>query len=138
MIPITEVNDPVFSGKMMGDGFAVIPETGTISSPCDGEIVNIFKTKHAIIIRSTDGLEIIIHVGLDTVQLKGEGFEVVVDEGQQVKAGELLLKVDLDHIKSQGKETVTPVVITNMDIVKSLEVISGTVEEGKDALSYQV
>jgi glucose PTS system EIICBA or EIICB component len=112
--PITEVPDQVFSGKMMGDGFAILPSEGTIASPVDGKIVNVFPTKHAIGIMSDEGREILIHVGIDTVNLKGEGFETLVSEGEHVKAGQPLLKVDLDFLKEKVPSIITPIVFTNL------------------------
>ncbi|MEW4226315.1 glucose-specific PTS transporter subunit IIBC [Rossellomorea marisflavi] len=111
---ITEVPDQVFSGKMMGDGFAILPEEGMIVSPVDGKIVNVFPTKHALGIESKGGREILIHVGIDTVKLQGEGFEALVKEGDQVEAGQPLLKVDLDFIKANAPSIITPVVFTNL------------------------
>ncbi|MEW4309514.1 glucose-specific PTS transporter subunit IIBC [Rossellomorea marisflavi] len=111
---ITEVPDQVFSGKMMGDGFAILPEEGMIVSPVDGEIVNVFPTKHALGIESKGGREILIHVGIDTVKLQGEGFEALVKEGDQVEAGQPLLKVDLDFIKANAPSIITPIVFTNL------------------------
>ncbi|MBU8880361.1 PTS glucose transporter subunit IIA [Bacillus sp. FJAT-29790] len=113
IIPITEVEDPVFSEKMMGDGFAIIPANGSVVSPVDGEIMNVFPTKHAIGIKSKTGYEILIHVGLETVNLKGEGFTVLVNEGEQVSKGKEILKFDLDYIRKSAPSTVTPVVFTN-------------------------
>ena len=112
--PITEVPDAVFSGKMMGDGFAIVPSEGTIVSPVDGKIVNLFPTKHAIGILSDSGREILIHVGIDTVNLKGQGFETLVSENDTVKKGQPLLKVDLDYIKEHATSIVTPIVFTNL------------------------
>ena len=111
---ITEVPDQVFSGKMMGDGFAILPEEGMIVSPVDGKIVNVFPTKHALGIESKGGREILIHVGIDTVKLQGEGFEALVKEGDQVEAGQPLLKVDLDFIKANAPSIITPIVFTNL------------------------
>ena len=111
---ITEVPDQVFSGKMMGDGFAILPEEGMIVSPVDGKIVNVFPTKHALGIESKGGREILIHVGIDTVKLQGEGFESLVKEGDQVEAGQPLLKVDLDFIKANAPSIITPIVFTNL------------------------
>lgn len=111
---ITEVPDQVFSGKMMGDGFAILPEEGMIVSPVDGKIVNVFPTKHALGIESKGGREILIHVGIDTVKLQGEGFESLVKEGDQVEAGQPLLKVDLDFIKANSPSIITPIVFTNL------------------------
>jgi glucose PTS system EIICBA or EIICB component len=112
--PITEVPDQVFAGKMMGDGFAIIPSEGTVVSPVNGKIVNLFPTKHAIGILSDTGREILIHVGIDTVNLKGQGFETLVSENDIVEQGQPLLKVDLNYIKEHATSTITPIVFTNL------------------------
>jgi glucose PTS system EIICBA or EIICB component len=112
--PITEVPDQVFAGKMMGDGFAIVPVEGTIVSPVNGKIVNLFPTKHAIGILSDTGREILIHVGIDTVNLKGQGFETLVAENDVVEQGQPLLKVDLDYIKEHATSIITPIVFTNL------------------------
>lgn len=112
--PITEVPDAVFSGKMMGDGFAIVPAEGIVVSPVDGKIVNLFPTKHAIGLLSDSRREILIHFGIDTVNLKGEGFEALVSENDRVQKGQPLLKVDLEHIKNNAKSTITPIVFTNL------------------------
>jgi glucose PTS system EIICBA or EIICB component len=112
--PITEVPDQVFSGKMMGDGFAIVPTDGMVVSPVDGKIVNLFPTKHALGILSDNGLEILIHVGIDTVNLKGQGFETLVSENERIEKGQPLLKVDLDYIKEHAASTITPIVFTNL------------------------
>ncbi|MGM0904151.1 MAG: glucose-specific PTS transporter subunit IIBC [Bacillota bacterium] len=112
--PITDVPDAVFSGKMMGDGFAIIPSEGVVVSPVDGKIVNLFPTKHALGILSDTGREILIHVGIDTVNLKGEGFETLVGENDKVEKGQPLLKVDLDFIKKNATSIITPIVFTNL------------------------
>ncbi|KOP78248.1 glucose-specific PTS transporter subunit IIBC [Cytobacillus solani] len=114
VMPITEVPDAVFSEKMMGDGFAILPSEGTIVSPVDGKIINLFPTKHAIGILSDSGREILIHIGIDSVKLKGEGFEVSVQENEYVKAGQPLLKVDLDFVKNHTPSIITPIVFTNL------------------------
>jgi glucose PTS system EIICBA or EIICB component len=111
---ITEVPDQVFAGKMMGDGFAIVPSEGLVASPVDGKIVNLFPTKHAIGILSDGGREILIHVGIDTVNLKGQGFETLVSENERVVKGQPLLKVDLDYIKEHATSTITPIVFTNL------------------------
>lgn len=112
--PITEVPDQVFAGKMMGDGFAIVPSEGTVVSPVDGKIVNLFPTKHAIGILSDNGREILIHVGIDTVNLKGQGFETLVTENARVEKGQPILKVDLGYIKEHAASTITPIVFTNL------------------------
>ncbi|KUP04368.1 PTS system glucose-specific transporter subunit IICBA [Bacillus coahuilensis m2-6] len=114
LVSITEVPDQVFSGKMMGDGFAIVPAEGTIASPVNGKIVNVFPTKHAIGIESDAGREILIHVGIDTVKLGGEGFEALVAEGDIVEAGQPVLNVDLDYVKANAPSIMTPVVFTNL------------------------
>ncbi len=114
LVPITEVPDQVFAGKMMGDGFAIEPAEGTVVSPVNGEIINAFPTKHAIGILSEGGKEILIHFGIDTVKLNGEGFELLVSQGDKVKQGQPLLKVDLDFVKANAPSITTPVVFTNL------------------------
>lgn len=117
---ITEAKDEVFSSKMMGDGFAVEPESEEIVAPCDGRIALLAGTLHAVAIEK-DGVQLLIHVGLDTVELQGKGFEAKVAEGDQVKKGDVLLHFDRAYIESQGKPLTTMLVITNMDEkVKSL------------------
>jgi N-acetylglucosamine PTS system EIICBA or EIICB component len=114
IIPLNEVPDQVFSQKMMGDGFGIIPTNGSVVSPVDGEIINVFPTKHAIGIKSKQGYEILIHIGLDTVKLKGEGFSVHVKEGEKVSKGQEILKFDLEDIKKSVPSIVTPVIFTNL------------------------
>ncbi len=130
IISITEVPDQVFSGKMMGDGFAIIPSEGTVVSPVDGEIVNVFPTKHAIGILSKGGKEILIHIGIDTVKLNGEGFEVLVAQGDKVTKGQQLVKVDLHFIRENAPSTITPVVFTNLSEGQEV-VIEKTGKQGK-------
>lgn len=114
ILPITEVPDQVFSGKMMGDGFAIEPAEGLVVSPVNGKIINIFPTKHAIGIESDSGKEILIHFGIDTVKLKGEGFESFISEGDRVTIGQKLLKVDLNFVKVNAPSIITPIVFTNL------------------------
>ncbi len=121
IVNIEEVPDPTFAQKMMGDGIAIEPTEGVVVSPVDGEIVQFFHTKHAIGIQSESGAEILIHVGLETVSMNGEGFEGHVNVGDKVKAGDKLLSFDLDLIKEKAASTVTPIVITNGDAVESLD-----------------
>ncbi|MFG6117490.1 glucose-specific PTS transporter subunit IIBC [Halobacillus sp. MO56] len=114
IMPITEVPDQVFSGKMMGDGFAIKPSDGKVVSPVNGKILNVFPTKHAIGIQAENGTEILIHIGIDTVKLKGEGFEAMIKEGDEVKQGQELMKVDFDYVKEHATSTITPVIFTNL------------------------
>jgi N-acetylglucosamine PTS system EIICBA or EIICB component len=111
---ITEVPDQVFSGKLMGDGFAILPTDGTVVSPVNGEVVNIFPTKHALGLVAEDGTEVLIHFGIDTVKLKGEGFESFVAQGDKVTQGQPLIKVDLAYVGANAPSLMTPVVFTNL------------------------
>ena len=122
VVNIEDVKDPVFSQKMMGDGFAVEPDNGNIVSPVTGKVASIFPTKHAIGLETDNGLEVLVHIGLDTVSLEGKPFEVKVTEGQTVAAGDLLVEADLATIREAGRETTTVVVFTNPDAIKSVKV----------------
>ncbi|MFP3885172.1 PTS glucose transporter subunit IIA [Priestia filamentosa] len=110
---LENVPDPVFSQKMMGEGFAIEPTNGEVVAPIDGEIIQLFHTKHAIGLKTENGTEIIIHVGLETVAMEGDGFTAHVKEGSKVKKGDKLLTVDLEKVREKAKSTVTPVVVTN-------------------------
>ncbi len=125
VVPITDVSDEVFSQKMMGDGFAVLPTTGEIFAPVAGTILNIFPTKHAMGIQTTSGVEVLLHMGIDTVSLKGEPFELYVEDGQQVARGQLIAKVDLEMIQAAGRHTDMIVVFTNPDNIASLTIEAG-------------
>ncbi|XQY93222.1 glucose-specific PTS transporter subunit IIBC [Metabacillus sp. HB246100] len=131
--PITEVPDQVFSGKMMGDGFAILPTEGTIVSPVNGKILNVFPTKHAIGIQSEGGKEILIHVGIDTVNLKGEGFETFVQEGDVVEQGQKLLEVDLDFVKKNAPSIMTPIVFTNLKEGQTVKLQANNQVNAKDS-----
>ena len=122
VINIEDVKDPVFSQKMMGDGFAVEPENGKIVSPVAGKVTSIFPTKHALGLVTDNGLEVLVHIGLDTVSLEGKPFDVKVTEGQTVAAGDLLVEANLDAIREAGRATSTVVVFTNADAIKSVKV----------------
>ncbi|WP_394219635.1 glucose-specific PTS transporter subunit IIBC [Halobacillus trueperi] len=122
IMPITEVPDQVFSGKMMGDGFAIEPEDGNIVSPINGKVLNVFPTKHAIGLEAENGMEILIHIGIDTVGLKGEGFTAKISEGDEVKQGQALMEVDLDFVKENAPSIVTPIVFTNLQEGQSVNI----------------
>lgn len=114
IIPLEKVNDPVFSEKSMGDGFAVKFSEGNVYSPVDGEIILTFPTKHAIGIKSDDRNEILVHIGLDTVTLNGEGFDLKVEVGQRVQKGDLLVEVKHEFFKDKGIDMTSPIIITNL------------------------
>ncbi|TWT06310.1 PTS glucose transporter subunit IICBA [Planococcus sp. CPCC 101016] len=115
LLPISEVPDQVFSGKMVGDGFAIKPTEGKVFSPVNGKVVTVFPTKHAIGIAADNGTEILIHIGIDTVHLKGEGFTSHIEQGDLVEQGQLLMEMDLDYIAEHAASIITPVVFTNLE-----------------------
>lgn len=134
LIDITQVDDVTFAEKYLGDGVAIRPTNGNVVAPVDGKIIQVFHTKHALGIESK-GVELLIHIGINTVELKGEGFEVYVEEGDKVKAGDLLVKVDLDLVREKGYQTDTAIVVTNMDDIKSInKKENGLVASGKDSI----
>lgn len=113
-VPLSQVNDPVFRDKIVGDGVAVLPSKGRVVAPADGTVAMLFETKHAVSIRTEQGVELLIHIGLDTVNLKGQFFTAHVSTGEPVKAGDLLVEFDMAGIREAGYELMTPVVICNM------------------------
>ena len=131
-IPLSEVPDPVFAEKLAGDGMAIIAEGDTVVAPADGELTLIFKTKHAFAMTLDNGLELLVHIGLETVSLDGEGFKQLVEQGTRVKAGTPIIKFNRDFIKSKGLSLATPVLITNVDMTKSISPIeTGNVTAGE-------
>ena len=120
-VPLREVNDLVFSEEMMGKGAAVIPTIGRVVAPCDGEVVSVFRTLHAVTFKADNGAEIIIHVGLETVALDGKYYKSHVRDSQRVKKGDLLLTFDLDKIKEEGYDVITPVVVANTADYQSVD-----------------
>lgn len=113
IVTLENVPDPVFSQKMMGDGLAISVTESAIVSPVDGTVTMVFPTKHALGITTSEGVEILLHIGIDTVQLKGEGFEVLVTEGDVVHVGDALMSIDVDKIIEAGKSLVSPLIITS-------------------------
>lgn len=136
-IALSEVKDEAFSSGMMGNGTAIEPAQGEVYAPCDGVIETFFPTGHAIGITTTDGAEILIHVGMDTVSLEGKGFTPLAKEGDSVKKGQLLLKFDMDFIKAQGYPLTTPVIITNSDDFAAVNAVAeGMVDRNTTLLTY--
>lgn len=132
VVSISEVADPVFSQKMMGDGFGVEPTDGEVYSPVNGEIVSVFPTKHALGLKLTNGVDLLIHIGIDTVELEGTPFTVFVEEGDQVTPETLLVKVDLDALKEADKKDTVIIAFTNMDIVEDYSLSNvGNIKRGE-------
>jgi glucose PTS system EIICBA or EIICB component len=135
IVELDKVPDEVFSDKLLGDGFAVVPKGNKVYAPADGEVTVLFPTKHAVAITTKEGLEVLIHVGIDTVSLNGEGFTAHVAQGDKVKKGDLLLTLDLELIGAKVKSLISPVIITNMNIIESINVNSGMKNSGEKAAS---
>lgn len=134
-IPMTEVNDSTFAAEVLGKGMAVIPEEGKVCAPVNGKIVTVFDTKHAVGIASDDGTEILIHVGINTVELKGEHFKSHVVEGQDIEVGQLLVEFDIPKIKAAGYDVTTPVIVTNTYDYANVDMVcSGDVKYGDKAV----
>ncbi|WP_353893102.1 PTS glucose transporter subunit IIA [Proteinivorax hydrogeniformans] len=124
IVNIEDVDDPVFSQKMVGDGVAINPENNEVVSPTDGQVIQVFDTKHAVGIMAKNGAEILIHIGLETVKLKGKGFKTLVKPGDKVKAGQVLITFDYKYLAENAKSLVTPVVITNTEEMELIEKIA--------------
>jgi PTS system beta-glucosides-specific IIC component len=135
VIPLSEVKDSVFSTGMLGEGYAIEPTEGKVCAPFDGSVIMLFETKHAIGLRNDDGAEVLIHIGLDTVELHGEGFETFVQEGDRIAVGDVLVKFDKEFIQSKGYQLTTPVIVTNTTEFSSLDF---TIDEKPLALQVGV
>jgi len=134
-IDLSEVPDPVFAQKMAGDGIAIDVTGDTIVAPADGTLTLVFKTKHAFALTLNNGIELLVHIGLDTVSLDGEGFEQLAQEGISVKAGTPIIKINRDFILEKGFSLITPVLVTNPDIVSELSTsINRDVIAGQDEI----
>lgn len=133
-VALTDVPDEAFAQKMLGDGVAVLPSEGIVVSPVAGEVVQALDSRHAYGIHTEDGLDVLVHIGINTVELKGEGFQSFVKEGNRVQAGDKLAEVDLALLKEKGYPLYTPVIITNMDAVKSLQTHLGDTKAGETVI----
>lgn len=138
LLPLDQVKDAVFAQRMMGDGIAFLPSSDTIYAPCSGSVVMIANTKHAIGLKNHDGIEVLIHIGLDTVNLQGKGFTCLVHDGDKIKQGQPLMKLDRDYFVAQGIDLTTPMIITNTNGA-SLDITSktGTIHPGDEVMTYQ-
>lgn len=124
-VPMSEVSDPTFSQEILGKGAAIIPSEGKVVAPANGQVTMVFDTKHAMSVQTDSGAELIIHIGLDTVQLKGRFFKAHVNAGDRVKKGDLLLEFDIDKIKDAGYDVITPMIVCNTPEFPKMECMSG-------------
>ncbi|MBU3189840.1 PTS glucose transporter subunit IIA [Clostridium bowmanii] len=131
---ISEIPDEVFSTKMLGNGIGFESKEGILYAPVDGEILQVFPTKHAMILKTKEGLEILLHIGVDTVEMKGEGFEVFAQKGTQVKAGDKLLTFNNDLIKAKAKSNLSVLVLTDNEIMESVEFNLGNVDKNNQVI----
>ena len=137
-VDLDEVPDEVFKDRLLGEGVAIIPSEDEVKSPVDGVVVQVFDTLHAYSIKSDDGLEVLVHIGINTVELKGEGFRAAVKDGDRVRAGDTLCFADIKFIKEKGYETHTPILIANSEDVKNLETLKGQVTAGETVVMEYV
>ena len=134
-IPMDEVNDQIFAQELLGPGIAIVPSNGTVVSPINGTIATVMDTKHAVCIQGEDGLELIVHAGLDTVELNGKYYQTYKEIGDQVKAGDVLLEFDLEEITKAGYDVTTPIVITNLGDYKITKCLTGQqVKAGEEVI----
>lgn len=134
-IPMHEVNDQTFAQELLGPGIAIVPSNGTVVSPINGTIATVMDTKHAVCIQGEDGLELIVHAGLDTVELNGKYYQTYKEIGDQVKAGDVLLEFDLEEITKAGYDVTTPIVITNLGDYKITKCLTGQqVKAGEEVI----
>jgi len=124
IVDLEDVPDKVFSEKMVGDGVAIIPESNILLAPLTGKVIQIFSTNHAIGIETKEGLEILLHLGIDSVELGGKGFTSLVEVGQKVQKGDRLIKIDWDLIEKELVSKISSIIITNMEMVKKIEVLN--------------
>jgi glucose-specific phosphotransferase system IIA component len=135
VIPLSEVPDPVFAQKMVGDGAAVIPESDVLLAPVTGTLTHLFPTGHAAGITTEDGLEILVHIGINTVELKGDGFTLLSNRGERIEAGKPIIRIDLEKLRRTANSMVTPVVVTNMEKVEQIKPAEpSVVRAGADVL----
>ena len=137
-IPMDEGNDQTFAQELLGPGIAIVPSNGTVVSPINGTIATVMDTKHAVCIQGEDGLELIVHAGLDTVELNGKYYQTYKEIGDQVKAGDVLLEFDLEEITKAGYDVTTPIVITNLGDYKITKCVTGQqVKAGEEGIQLR-
>lgn len=135
VVPVTEVPDQVFNQRMLGDGFAIVPpaDAGVVEvlAPVSGTVKKLFGTKHAVALVTDGGVEVLVHLGLETVELGGEGFEALTETGAQVEAGQPLLRMDVASIRAAGRDPITPVVFTKTGQIASVDIAAGDAPAGQ-------
>ncbi|WP_445449142.1 PTS sugar transporter subunit IIA [Enterococcus lactis] len=131
VIPITEVKDPVFSQKLLGDGFAIIPDSEKITAPFTGQVVAIFPTKHAISLKTESGINYLIHIGIDTVKLNGEPFSIFIKENDKVKHGDLIAEVDFEQITRAKKDPSIIIIFTEGNQINNLKTNNEVIENNQ-------
>lgn len=131
IVPLEDVPDPIFAGKLVGDGVVILPETGTVCAPIAGKVVTVAPTFHAYVLETADGIGVLVHIGINTLELKGRGFTPQVKTGDTVSVGTPLCEVDLELIKNAGYQTHTPILITNVEDIREMTLQTGKAEAGK-------
>lgn len=134
VVPLEEVPDDAFSKKIVGDGLAIIPESNELVAPFDGKIEQIFDTKHAFVLCSSDGLQILVHIGINTVNLKGGGFDIKIPSGREIKIGDVIAEVNFDFVAKNGYSIYTPLIFMNLENFK-VDFRFGNVKSGKDLIA---
>lgn len=134
VLALEDIEDRGFSEKTLGDGIAIELNDGKVIAPFDGEITSTYKSNHCLVIRSDDGIELLIHIGMDTIKLKGKGFTQHVSIMDRVKQGDTILEADLDFLRESEMSLVSPVIISNMGRIESLEKVAGEVKKGEDPI----
>lgn len=134
ILPITETPDDVFSGKVLGDGVTILPESGRVVAPISGTVVNVAHSYHALCIQGDDGAEVLVHLGIDTVELEGKGFVCHIRQGDHVNVGQLLMDVDLEYVRGKGYQTHSPCIVTNLDELKNLSPKTGDAQAGQTVI----
>ncbi|APC40220.1 PTS sugar transporter subunit IIA [Clostridium estertheticum] len=135
---MSEMPDEMFSKKLLGDGVGFESTDGILYAPVDGEILQVFPTKHALILRTEEGIEILLHIGIDTLQMKGEGFEAFTEKGKQVKVGDKLLTFDNELIKAKVKSNLSVLIVTNNNLIESIDIKLGTVDKDNEILKIRL
>ena len=133
-VPLDQVPDPALSQKIIGDGIAIEPNEGLLIAPFDGHVVHLIDTLHSLVLSHESGLEILVHIGVNTVSLQGKPFKTYVKTGDKVKKGDKLIEFDMDMIKAEGLPVITPIIVANGDVVSNLKVHEGAVTAGTGVL----